>query len=360
MDTNEGLWKPCHTNCATFSKEPTAANENCDTCKNGKYTIEGDTTGKCTDTRPDGYYLDGTTKEYKKCYSTCSSCLALGTLTSNICTSCKTNNYEFQDITGKCDSTDTSPNKNYYLDTIVTPNRWKKCYSTCATCSTGGNTLSHNCLTCISGYKKKEGTTDCVYTLPLYYYDAGTEYKKCDPSCETCHGAPLTSPTANTNCITCRTNLYYYPYDTTDSAKNCVNTVPSGYYKDTTTTPPSYKKCNDSCLEWNGPSNSITTNCKDNQCASTYYVDENLLSNCLKNNSLPEEDSNANKNSRFSSIASNINNLINQTILEEDCVIQIYQTNYPPNTDSSISSIDLSRCELFLRREKGIAVEEHL
>lgn len=197
MDTNEGLWKPCHTNCATFSKEPTAANENYDTCKNGKYTIEGDTTGKCTDTRPDGYYLDGTTKEYKKCYSTCSSCLALGTLTSNICTSCKTNNYEFQDITGKCDSTDTSPNKNYYLDTIVTPNRWKKCYSTCATCSTGGNTLSHNCLTCISGYKKKEGTTDCVYTLPLYYYDAGTEYKKCDPSCETCHGVPLTSPSAN-------------------------------------------------------------------------------------------------------------------------------------------------------------------
>lgn len=46
--------------------------------------------------------------------------------------------------------------------------------------------------------------------------------------------------------------------------------------------------------------------------------------------------------------------------MEEDCVIQIYQTNYPPNTDSSISSIDLSRCELFLRREKGIAVEEHL
>ena len=46
--------------------------------------------------------------------------------------------------------------------------------------------------------------------------------------------------------------------------------------------------------------------------------------------------------------------------MEEDCVIQIYQTNYPPNTDISISSIDLSRCELFLRREKGIAVEEHL
>ena len=167
-------------------------------------------------------------------------------------------------------------------------------------------------------------------------------------------------PPLHINRITCSTDLNYYPYDTTDSAKNCVNTVPSGYYKDTTTTPPSYKKCNDSCLEWNGPSNSITTNCKDNQCASTYYVDENLLSNCLKNNSLPEEDSNANKNSRFSSIASNINNLINQTILEEDCVIQIYQKNYPPNTDSSISSIDLSRCELFLRREKGIAVEEHL
>ena len=281
----EGGWKRCHDNCATCSKDFTATEENCDTCKSDKYKIDGDTTGKCTNTITDGYYLDttGSVSIIKKCYKTCGKCSNGGTDGDNKCTECLSNTFTFEDIEGKCDSTDTSPNKNYYLDTTVTPNKWMKCHSTCATCSTGGSGSAHNCLTCISGYKKKEGTTDCINTLPPYYYDAGTEYKKCDPACATCHGAPFTSPSTNTNCITCRTDLDYYPYDTTDTVKNCVSTVPSGYYKDTTTTPPSYKKCNDACLECNGAATDTTTNCVEGKCADTYYGVDGLLTNCLKN-----------------------------------------------------------------------------
>ena len=282
VDSTQGGWMPCHDNCASCSKGATTDKENCDTCVGGKYKIEDDDTGKCTDTRPDGYYFDSTLNKYMKCYTTCSSCSSLGTSSNNLCTSCKANNYEFEDITGKCDSSDTSSTSNYYLDTSLTPYKWMKCYSTCATCSTGGSISTHNCDTCISGYKIKEGTKDCLNSLPLYYYETDTMYKKCDPSCETCFGDPLTSPSQSTNCITCRTDEGYYPYDTTDTAKNCVNSIPSGYYLDSSTSPNCYKKCNEACLECNGPSDSTTTNCKDKQCAGNYYAVSTLLSNCLK------------------------------------------------------------------------------
>ena len=35
----------------------------------------------------------------------------------------------------------------------------------------------------------------------------------------------------HTNCRTCNTELGYYPIDTTDSNKNCLNETPIGYYQ---------------------------------------------------------------------------------------------------------------------------------
>ena len=74
---------------------------NIHTCDNDFYEIE-DEYGICTNTRPDGYYLDLNNKMYKKCYNICSECFSSSDDESNMkCLKC-IKGYKYDPKTFNC------------------------------------------------------------------------------------------------------------------------------------------------------------------------------------------------------------------------------------------------------------------
>ena len=51
--TDESMWKLCYTTCATCSQGGIVSENNCETCIDGYYKIEGDTKGTCTNETPE-------------------------------------------------------------------------------------------------------------------------------------------------------------------------------------------------------------------------------------------------------------------------------------------------------------------
>ena len=110
------MWKPCYTSCNSCYKDFIANAHYCTDCIAGYYKIEGDTANdNCVNKPPIGFYFDPSALLYKKCYLTCATCDESGSESDNKCTTCKNGYYKFEDIEGKCDDTDTSPEGNYYL-----------------------------------------------------------------------------------------------------------------------------------------------------------------------------------------------------------------------------------------------------
>lgn len=277
------IWKPCYTTCKTCEKDYTTTEQNCKACKTGYYFLEGDNTGKCTDAE-DGYYLDTSNPSnqiLKKCYDTCGTCTSGGTADSNNCKTCAPGNYPFENIVGKCDSTDTSTSKNYYKDESDPNNiEWKLCYLSCATCDAGGDETNNNCNTCLSPYKKIYQTSQCVGQKPSDHYEDTTDpnnpvYKPCDPACSSCNG-PKTATT--TNCNSCSAG--YIPIYTDTS--NCLNSKPTGYYEytDTSTGNKYYKECYSSCATCNQGGDVTNNNCET--CKTGFYPIEGKTGSCSK------------------------------------------------------------------------------
>ena len=67
----------------------------------------------------------------------------------------------------ECYNEETKP-VNFYFDNL----KFKACYSTCKSCSTGGNENSHNCRECENNYIKEpiEDSTNCVLACKYFYY----------------------------------------------------------------------------------------------------------------------------------------------------------------------------------------------
>jgi hypothetical protein len=94
---------------------------------------------------------------------------------------------------------------------------WRVCHENCDTCSTGPtydsskNIISHNCLTCYTGYNFVYQTNNCeneTFTEKGYYLDDNDHfYKKCDISCRTCDKY---SNSEHPNCKTCNNDGSYY------------------------------------------------------------------------------------------------------------------------------------------------------
>ena len=77
----------------------------------------------------------------------------------------------------------------YYYD--KNNNIYRKCDSSCESCLTGPSSSKTNCEHCKSDYKYiEDDISQCVKEVPDgYYYDSNypNEYKKCDLSCKTCN-----------------------------------------------------------------------------------------------------------------------------------------------------------------------------
>ena len=78
-----------------------------------------------------------------------------------------------------CVNEETKPDK-FYFDSETED--YKPCYHSCATCDKGGNHKTHNCKTCEKNYISKPDTTpttNCVIKCPSYYYYSINNQYKC-------------------------------------------------------------------------------------------------------------------------------------------------------------------------------------
>lgn len=116
---------------------------------------------------------------------------------------------------------------NYFKDTSVTPNLWKKCSYNCATCS---GVEINKCLTCVNLFffiENFSNTGDiCLKEKPApnYFFDTSL-WKKCHVACATCNAA------TDSDCLTC-SNLYYFQDSAPalNATKKCWNALPAANY----------------------------------------------------------------------------------------------------------------------------------
>ena len=220
-------------------------NTQCITCKSGFYW-KSKAEKICIEPTT-GYYGDTTTGYIAQCYSSCESCTNGGDETNHNCDRCNGRYYFTEDLDNhNCYNT----LDGYYLDTTST-SIWKKCASNCATCSAGGVT---DCNSCASGYYFKEGHTSpnnkCYNNdliEPNYYLDTDALlYKECYSNCATCSKGGNND---NQNCLTCKSThpLLYN--------SNCYNTCPSPTYEFN-------NKCIVSCPSYTVPSSRQCVSCE--------------------------------------------------------------------------------------------------
>lgn len=88
---------------------------------------------------------------YEKCYHTFGACSGKGTAESHKCLDCAKVNGKYQyhfifSKLGQCISENEKPD-NTYLDNST--NTFRECYKSCGTCEKHGNSVTHNCKTCV-------------------------------------------------------------------------------------------------------------------------------------------------------------------------------------------------------------------
>ena len=117
LNYTEKMFRLCHENCATCSREGTDENNHCDRCFDG-YTKENDESGNCYDSSEsfEGYYFDGDNGIFKQCYSTCKTCNAGGTEEEHNCNECKEDFTSIEDGNHDNNCYEICPNDQYYFD----------------------------------------------------------------------------------------------------------------------------------------------------------------------------------------------------------------------------------------------------
>ena len=239
-DEEDDTYKKCYSKCATCKGAGNSTNPNCKTCppgyhfvysKEGVCVAEGSQNCTC--------YLDGDDDTYKKCYKTCAACSQAGTSKNHYCTECAKDskgNYKYHFASTTSKNCVEKGNDNQYLD--ESDNTYKDCYSTCAKCSKGGSSTSHNCDTCATGFAFKQDKGSNCYKIDEtedgYYYDEDDKtIKKCNDTCSKCSG--------KSTCTGCAPG-YHFVYN---QPGVCVTEIPDDCYYDEEDD--TYKKCYDKC-----------------------------------------------------------------------------------------------------------------
>ncbi len=165
----EYFYIKCYESCKSCSDTSNNSHDQkCIECKNNYY-FEYDTKNCYNENYyNNGYYLNSTDNFWHKCYESCSTCTKYYENGNTNCILCNIENgyYPLEDNTTLCINESNKPN-NYYLN--KTSNNYIKCYSTCLTCSNKGNEIEHFCLNCIENlifYKN-----NCLTICPEDYYN---------------------------------------------------------------------------------------------------------------------------------------------------------------------------------------------
>ena len=192
FDSDNSVYQICYESCGSCEEVGTTIDDpKCLTCyeDNGYYTLEKETGNICIneaikDSSYPNYFYSGSTNRYEKCSLECESCEG----SASQCKVCNNaENYFELDISSTgvlkfCKGEEIKAS-GYYLDTSITPYKFKKCYTSCGLCDEGGDETDHKCTRCATNYVEHPKIAgQCVRKCTYYYYiDTNNEYH-CTPS----------------------------------------------------------------------------------------------------------------------------------------------------------------------------------
>jgi len=272
------IFRKCYNTCQYCSTNGSDLNNNCDTCKQGYYLIEGfPNTCKAPNTANNNYFDSNTNNAYfldlsagqfifRKCYETCASCdYTISTLSHN-CLSCKPGYYKLFENQKNCLSNQLD---NYFVDS--TDNFLKKCYEKCKTCSSSGDANNQNCKTCIDKYFFLNDKRNCYLNAPEGYYFNSTlnKFDNCYKTCKLCTGF---GDEKGNNCIECKDKYYPSIYD----SKMCFQNPVDYYYFDENQK--KFIPCSETCKTCSGSRNEKSNNCL--KCKEGFYLKIDDPGNC--------------------------------------------------------------------------------
>jgi len=236
LDSYTNILKPCYSTCLTCDGEGNAFDHKCTKCKTGYYFISG--LRNCQTGALINSYWDSTKNLYLPCFGSCSSCAGAGSQNFHNCITCKDNFYYLEDNKSMCYIKSEVIPKYFFKDlsqnNSATKGIFAKCYFSCKTCSSLGDSSTNFCLSCIDGYYKSiEGKMNCYPPNRQKYYLAYNEDTKekmfypCYEGCLTCSGPSISN---NNQCTSCDNTNYYF-YSEIDN-NNCFKTsnAPYGYF----------------------------------------------------------------------------------------------------------------------------------
>jgi hypothetical protein len=241
-DTNNLIYTKCYSSCATCSNLGNQVTNKCDTCEAGYYPLPDDST-QCfpANTTMNYYFWDALNSSYIKCYNTCKTCSAVGDILNNNCSTCNNNYYPLVDNTSQCLILTTQLD-TYYYDSIN--ERFSKCYQSCLTCQAAGTILANNCDICAPGYYPLVDDTSMCYlptqSVDYHYFDStNNRFGLCQNSCRRCKSDGTTPETCN-NC-----NDGYYPLQDDPSQCYLSSDIIDNHFFDSTNS--RFSLCYNSC-----------------------------------------------------------------------------------------------------------------
>ena len=198
---------------------------------------------------------------YKACYNSCTQCSGIE---EGKCTQCANDLYFIENYKKDgdfCFNISNPQVANYYLD--LTEKVFKKCDSSCETCLNSAS----NCLKCsANNYTTKQDYSTkinigfkCYQSLDGHYLIDETLldnsviklFQTCNQGCKSCN--------SKGECLTCLDNTHYFKENYNAEGDVCYEATPSGFYLDSTAK--LYKQCDSVCESCMGPGTSDCLSC---------------------------------------------------------------------------------------------------
>ena len=193
----------------------------------------------CIGEIPEGFY-ENETQKIDKCFPKCKECV-LDSIIEDHCVSCNNSLFYYQkedealaNIYFNCYTGDQD---GYYLD--QTNNEYKKCHKTCKRCNEKGDVRDNKCTECFSNSTKNG--TNCFEICKFYHYfdDSGEYHCTSDATCPSIRSKLI----VDTNeCVEECSGKYKFEYDNkcynicppgiyyNFTQTGCIDTIPAGYY----------------------------------------------------------------------------------------------------------------------------------